>query len=422
MSNIILDYAVKFSQVDSLPAPSLGFLHAAGFVVPKVGGQTLITLVNAAGTDLTPATILFEGIFAAGSQVTVNYTQDTGGGAASVLPTAVDFTADQMAEAMGEAITGPPQNADATYTVLNGLLSILAIVPATTFNVQSVDDSGVIINPYEVIEVTEKTDLILYTDKWAEIGGLFDGGLNSVYLVMVDTISDLPAAILERESDFYTLLCSTAYTGDDFLTNSIAWGGVRGFSDQDQVFLASEAITKTVCAFLHTGPVNDAYQLAFAFGSFLSTSAWRNQQYIGISQPIGSVTSLGLAESLFNDRISFFMDDDESGTRLAFFVAGGKSITTPYISKEIELLMQFNMTNFITINQPYNVKLERQELEKIGDQMIADYIEQGYLDPDGINDLVVTDGAEVFVVAGSLTTSPSVALWRVFLDAYQTQG
>jgi hypothetical protein len=80
------------------------------------------------------------------------------------------------------------------------------------------------------------------------------------------------------------------------------------------------------------------------------------------------------------------------------------------------------MTNFITVNQPYNVKLERQELEKIGDEMITDYIDLGYLDPDGTNDLTVTDSQEVFVVAGSLTTSPSIALWRVFIDAYQTQG
>jgi hypothetical protein len=422
MSNLVLDYAVKFSQVDSLPAPSLGFLHAAGIVVPYIGGATDAQIVNAAGTVGNPATIFVEGNFAAGSQITTNYTQDSGGGAASVLPIAQAMTADQMATAIGESIVSPPQSADATYTVLNGLLTITPALPSTEFNISSLDISGVIVQPYQIIEVTEKEDLPTYTNEFAEIGGLFDGGSNSVFLVMVNTLADLPAATLDQESTFYTLLCSTAFNGVDFLANSISWGGVRGFSDTDQLILASEAITQTVCAFMHTGAINDAYQMNFAFGSFLSTAAWRNQQYIGIAQPIGSVVSLGLAESLFNDRVSFFLDDTESGTRLGFFVAGGKSITTPYISKEIELMMQFNMTNFITINQPYNVKLERMELEKIGAAMISDYIDQGYLDPDGVNELIVTDSAETFVVAGSLTTSPAIALWRVFIDSFQTQG
>ena len=85
-------------------------------------------------------------------------------------------------------------------------------------------------------------------------------------------------------------------------------------------------------------------------------------------------------------------------------------------------MMQFEMTNFLTINQPYNVEVERAELARIGNKEITEYIGKGYLDPEGINELIIRDGDEVFTVNGNLTTSPAIALWRVFIDSFQTQG
>ncbi|MNR04703.1 hypothetical protein D3C85_1206860 [compost metagenome] len=154
----------------------------------------------------------------------------------------------------------------------------------------------------------------------------------------------------------------------------------------------------------------------------LSAATWRNQQYITTTNLLGLAGTLGICESLFEARVSFWLQDDDNGNRLGFFAAGGLSITTPYISKEVELTIQYQQASFLAVNQPFNVAVSRNELARLGLKVINQFIEMGYLDPDKENSLTVIDTPEAFTVAGNLVTSPSVALWRVRMDAFQTQG
>lgn len=314
MSNILLNYAVPFSQVEALPAPSFGFLHTLAIAV----------LHDVAAT--------------------------------------------------------PPD-----ATLITGVEQLGAL---TTYG--------------------------------AEIEAAFDAGLSKILLIRVNTGAELDEIIRGKEGEFFTVYGHQSISLAEFKIGVESWKGVAGTVTSDPENIP-DAMTKNFCLF-GSKTTADSYNPIYAFGALLSAATWRNQQYIGTKKEIGLIDDLGIAETLFNDRVSFWLNDDTYGNRLGFFVAGGKSITTPYIDREITMQMQFAMTNFLTVNQPFNVAVERAELERIGGKMIGEYIELGYLDPEGVNALTVKDSTENFVVAGNLTTSPAVALWRIKMEAYQTQG
>lgn len=275
----------------------------------------------------------------------------------------------------------------------------------------------------DITEVTTQTELDAVSPTYgAEIGALFDGGLNRITLIVVDAIGDLTALIDGLETEFYTLANSSAFPTADFLSASQTWGAVRCFSDVDKQTCVDNAKTANVCAFFENGTTKNAYKMLFAFGSFLAATLWRNQQYIPSTSESGAVKTVGDAESLYDDRVSFFLTGDSSGTRLGFFVVGGLSMTTPYVAKELELSMQFEMTNYLTVNQPYNVELSRASLARIGNKQVKVYLDAGLLDDDEINAISITKSTETFEVNGELTTAPAIALWRIKISAFQTQG
>lgn len=313
MANILLDYAVPFSQVESLPPPSMGFLHRIGVIVPTEATMTE-------------------------SQITL---------------------------------------------------------------------------------VTDPTELAALTAHSEELKGFFDGGGSQMYVINLLAMEDLEPLLEGKESDFYTLYAHTSALG--LLPSALTWTGVKSTSQELETGNFALAATDKTCIFASAGDMAN-YNPLYAFGKLMSSASWRNQQYISTSVSDGAIDTLGAANTLFDERVSFFIEDSEHGNRLGFFVAGGQSITTPYISKEVEMNMQYAMTNFITVNQPFNTSISRADLERVGNKLLLEYVERGYLDADKVNKIVVTDSPEAFVVSGNLTTSPAVALWRVRMDAYQTQG
>lgn len=276
------------------------------------------------------------------------------------------------------------------------------------------DEAGA---PPDVTLVTDPADLPALTTYAPDLLGAFDGGLNSIILARVQTIAELATLAAGKEGQVFTLFAHNSLDAVEFDTG-VTWKGVKAAVIDMPL---APPLASNMCIFGTNGAMS-SYSPLFAFGKLLSAASWRNQQYITTPGSVGMVEDLGMAELAFEERVSFWLHDDDAGNRLGFFAHKGKSITTPYIGKEVELTMQYQMTNFMTVNQPFNVAVERAELERIGNKVIQENITRGYLDPDKTNAVKITESVEQFVVAGNLTTSPAVALWRVKMDAYQTQG
>lgn len=192
--------------------------------------------------------------------------------------------------------------------------------------------------------------------------------------------------------------------------------GVLGLSSADDVFLAVHAAIQNRCAF-HTTSSNKAKNLFYAFGKMLSNSLnWRNQQYI--TMPLADdVETLGDANALFDDRISFVISDDEFSNRLSMFVAGGKAIVAPYIERNLQVDMQSKALTYISGNQPGYTKTQAALLEDELQKVIDGYIDVDWIE-DGVVEVELLE--DNFVASGNINIAEPKALWRIFAEMRQT--
>lgn len=135
--------------------------------------------------------------------------------------------------------------------------------------------------------------------------------------------------------------------GDGFFKG--AFKGVFGFSCEDEAFAAEFAAVENQVGFYALDD-NGAGTMFFAFGSLLASTSWNNQQYI--SMPFDDeVDELGEALALFEDKVSFTINDDEFSKRLALFAVGGKAIVAPYIIKDLCINIQSKALTWINANK-----------------------------------------------------------------------
>lgn len=203
--------------------------------------------------------------------------------------------------------------------------------------------------------------------------------------------------------------------GGDGLTIG-TFKGVLGVSETDDTWLAEQAAISKRSAW-HTASGNKAKNMFFAFGKLLSNVLnWRNQQYI--EMPVADdVDELGEANALFDDKISFVLEDAQYAKRLGLFAAGGKAITAPYIIRNLQIDMQSAGLSYVSGNQPdYTLKeaaLLEDELQKVIDL----YIERKWI-TDGTVEVKLEQ--ENFVASGYINVSEPKALWKIQAEMKQT--
>ncbi len=316
--------------------------------------------------------------------------------------------------------------------------------------------------PY-LVEVYSPELVKEHTDN-ETVNQLFSGGLGAFYLLVCETLDS--ADPLLDDTEFYTFGISddfdedaasvfipSKYAGVVYSTSStrsdaktVVAGNITKRRDLKSQFLKSHDLLKKTkdksqrtellkgartaavdlaklphrCCFLDL-----AYNTSgahFAFGKLLSAAYWSDQQYIQANADDWWATSqLGEADSLFKDRISFYLSDKQYGTRLAFFAAGGESISAPYINRLVELSIQGAGLNYISINHPRNtvstrINLESRLQDEVDKYMVAPYY---YLDPDGDNDVQLYDSEERYFLNGALAIKTAEPIWRVNFQVKQ---
>ena len=186
--------------------------------------------------------------------------------------------------------------------------------------------------------------------------------------------------------------------------------GVVGFSSDDTEFAADFAAIENQVGFYGLDS-NGAKNMFFAFGSLLSSVSWNNQQYI--SMPFSDeVDELGEALNLFDEKVSFVIQDDEFSRRLALFAVGGKAIVAPYIIKDLCIKLQSRALTWINANRPqYTVK----ESSLLESKLQDDVIQKQFIDQDLIvaGEVQITLVNDNFVASGKINISEPKALWRV---------
>lgn len=193
--------------------------------------------------------------------------------------------------------------------------------------------------------------------------------------------------------------------------------GVVGISDFNLPVLQLFAVKSNFSVF-YSDPSAVGKNMFFAFGKLLSNlSDWKNQQYIELPVDDG-VSDLGTANSLFDDRISFGVTDDEFGKRLGLFAVGGKAIVAPYVLKNFRIDLQSRALQWFSANQPSYTLTEAALLESVlAEDVVKEYIAKNWISDGTISITLPNDN---FVAVGAINVAEPKAMWRVFNQMQQT--
>lgn len=424
--SILLDYVFPISEITPLPAASTGFLKRACLVCkPKAGQESnvgqMFTCVNMVQvlerTDNENASRIFAGGLSSvyillSNDLDLDSAMEEHGDEFYTLLISDDFVDSDINEVVTvENVFASRVVEDITYT------SKMAGVGGNAITVSYITDAAT--TGQALVAVTENAIVVDINDTEAQTIAaaiIADEDANALVSVVVDpeeldTLQSLTGSPLSLQGG----VDEETEPGEALDVGTFE--GVVGFSTEDEEFAAEESSKKNRCVFI-TNETNKAQNMCFAFGKLLSNQLnWLNQQYI--SMPLNDgVVDLGVANLLFDDKISFVINDEEYGNVLALFAAGNRAIVAPYIIKNLSIDIQSKAVQWIAANQPQYTLKEAALLEaRILEDVINQYIARNWISAGEISISLFQDN---FVAAGNINVSEPKALWRVFAELRQT--
>lgn len=268
--------------------------------------------------------------------------------------------------------------------LLNYILQLETRTPVPAASTGFLRAALVVVKPKSGVEtgkITRLTSAVAaesLTDN-EDVKYLFNGGMNAAFVLPTNDLdlSDIISAAKER---FFTVLVSSDFSAAEI--DGLDVGGFSGvvaavFEDEAKAKVFAQQKNRT--AFL-TGNGNKGANAFYAFGSFLSASAWNNQQYIPVPKDDG-INDTGTADALFEDRLSFALtSEDQYGPRLAFFCTGGQAIIAPYVTEELKINAQGWTMQYLNLNRPQYTLVQAKLLEdNLNAKAYAKYVAAGIL-------------------------------------------
>lgn len=272
-----------------------------------------------------------------------------------------------------------------------------------------------------IFECVTRGQLSQYTKNVDTISNIFDAGSTICYIVRVSDFAKFKDLYVDGQ--FFTLIFSEDWTDQEvaaaFETGFGNFTGVKAAMfklDEQNKNLYMESIKgkQDVCCFAHKQKEEKANfsNMYYAFGSLLSRDILDNRQYI--EMPVSdNIIALGLAEKLFDERISFVTTDTDYGPRLSLFCISGEPVIAPYVEKMLQLDIQ---AAAISATNLYKPNMTASAISKI-----KDYIEQKviskYVNPETIPAITfyLKMNEEGWIAKGAITMSSIKALWRYII-------
>lgn len=309
----------------------------------------------------------------------------------------------------------------ANQILLNFAVPFTEIIGTGEVDTSYLRKAAIVVVPKEgaqagISEVYDSQGLAAITNN-TEGSSFFDGGLNRIFVIAVADLDDVNQVLDDNENKFFTLHVSNDFTDAEVKAKAFNFDGVISHEFESQADAKAFAVKS--CAGVSSSATS-GHGVCFALGKLLSTlSFWGNQQYIDYAggQDIEVISSLGQAESYFDDRLTFWLFDEDEGTKLAGFFCGGDAITEKYISEELKLKIQSNAIGYISRNMPMNVQSMRVALQNELQAQVNEYVDSNYLDSDGVNQIIVSKSDREFWVKGTLNVKHAKPIWRMAITA-----
>jgi hypothetical protein len=410
MSKILLDYFFPISSIEPTPAASTAFLKQACLVVKpasmvQTGDITLCTNMAqvAALTDNVDAQQLFN---AGMSRVFILPMDDLD------IAAALDDNAGQFFTVLISS-DFDKDDVDASKAALTKAnLTFTSVGTGSSQNDISVEFLTGGTAGSEVVTVTAK-----------KISVSMEGGVSTATQLKTAIDASAAAMLLIEPVTIAPGQGGTAQAA--FAEDNLVGGdglflgqfeGVTGVWSDDTAWLALQAAITRRVAF-YSNSTNKAKNMCFAIGKMLANALnWRNQQYI--TMPLSDdVDTLGAANALFDDKVSFVISDDEFSNRLGLLSAGAKAIVAPYVIKNLQVDLQSNALSYISGNQPAYSKKQATLLEDELSKVIQSYIDREWIEAGTVEIKLEQDN---FIASGYINVAEPKALWRIFGEMRQT--
>lgn len=268
-----------------------------------------------------------------------------------------------------------------------------------------------------IYECLNRSAVSAYTSL-TTLSKLFDGGQTSIFIIRVKALDKIKD--LYRSGLFWTMIFSEDWTDAEVL-NAFEQAGFGEFDGiLARMFVLSETnqnaymdLIKTkqnFCCFATKNATNTNYgNIYYAFGNLLAQDDLDNRQYESMPVDDG-ILELGLAENLFEKRVSFVTTDSDYGTRLSFFVIQDNPIISPYIDKLLKLDIQAGLVAATNLYKP-NKTISA--VKKVEDYIKANIIET-YINPDVIPSITfkLSLSEDAWFAKGIVQYPPLEAIWR----------
>ena len=234
---------------------------------------------------------------------------------------------------------------------------------------------------------------------------LFNAGLTNVYVLPSNDLNIV--TLVSDDTRYFTILISSDFDDTDIAGLDVGnFKGVVGLYSSDTTAAAYAAVENRV-GFYDTA-ANQAKNMFYAFGNLLNSIGWLNRQYTTL--PMSSdVDTLGKADNLFDQRISFAITSPQYGTRLGLFAVGSKAIIYPYVVENLRVDLQGRALQIFALNNPQYTLVEAVLLQNKLQDVINSYVENGALEEGSIT---ITLGDNTFIANGNAVISEPSAMWR----------
>lgn len=438
MAKILLDYFFKITTVNPTPAASTAFLKQACVVVePKVG------YAGAIGTPVLCTT--YAQIAAITDNTEARQLLDAGLSRVYILPVNdLELSAFLAAEpALNKfftlLISSDFSDSDVTVAPADGTITVTSYANLVSGTDDAITIAGVVFTAQAGAVTEGDATFQAATSNEATAASLAaqinaNEDVNEIVIATVENAVVTLTALADNPWDGNDV--TLTYTDNDTNVGATLAGlsggklsggaglfvgpfkGVVGLASDNSTFCAAQAAIENRACFF-TSVTNKAKNCFYAFGKLLSNpNDWKNQQYITMPFDDG-VAALGSAETLFDDKVSFVISDDEFNTRLALFACGGKAIVAPYILRNLEIDLQSKGLQYVSANQPgytlTQAALLEDELQKVIDGDGLENGNPGYVGKGWITEgtVRVTLAADNFVASGAINVPTPRALWRI---------
>lgn len=173
---------------------------------------------------------------------------------------------------------------------------------------------------------------------------------------------------------------------------------------------AAKTFAKKGCAF-----VSDlgAAPLFWTVGTFLNQTIFTDMQAKVSNYFGGGIVDSAVADDLFNERVSFYIEN-ETSSNLGFFASAARQFSYEYIYATVKRELQYQTVNYLAINAPKNTDVKRKLLAVQLNDTMQNFIDMGYI--VSASKIVINKTLADFVVSGSFNMDQGQPFWRIQID------